>query len=84
MDTKKNIRTSRNEHTSLFILHAAIAVLEQLPSGTGVSAAKLTAWKKGMRAESQKCLERMDAAESRIANDKSPSVGATEKANDNP
>lgn len=68
MDTKKNIRTTRNEHTSLFILHAAIAVLEQLPSGTGVSEAKLKSWKAGMRAESKKCLERMDAAESRIAN----------------
>lgn len=68
MDTKKNIRTTRNEHTSLFVLHAAIAVLETLPSGTGVSDAKLTAWKRGMLAESQKCLTRMDAAESRIAN----------------
>jgi len=68
MDTKKHIRTTRNAHTALFILHAAIAVLEQLPSGTGVSATKLTAWKRGMRAESQKCLDRMDAAESRIAN----------------
>ena len=54
--SKDDAKKAMKSNSSIYILHAAIAVLEQLPSGSPVDSEKVKNWIEEMRDESQVCL----------------------------
>ena len=54
--SKDDAKKAMKANSSIYILHAAIAVLEQLPSGSPVDSEKVKGWIEEMSDESQVCL----------------------------
>ena len=58
--TKQDAKQAMRSNSSLYILHAAIAVLEELPNKSPVDAKKVSAWISEMREEAGICLSIQD------------------------